>query len=332
MAVRDIAAKSVRDESRSAEEALTTIETSASPPSSGFALAKYGGRRPSAPSWFKSAVAALPKPSFVDVEGVKIEYLVLGKSLRPGLLLVPGRRANVHWWAPLVPALARDFRVATLSLSGMGKSGWRHGYSSVQYSREIKAVAEVAGLFDYGPPILIAHSFGASPASAALASGWPGGAIIVDSPVDSRTGFRPRVKGRGNSRRFSTIGQALGRFRLIPPQVCANDFMIDFLARKAVRRRDVGWEWSYDPECYVRTDHCDSRAQLIASGKPLAFIHGRQSDVVTSSVLASQKSDFPDAPFVGIPECGHHALVDQPLMLLAALRSLLATKFELGGE
>jgi alpha-beta hydrolase superfamily lysophospholipase len=170
MAVGDIGGESVRDESQSVEAA-----TSASPPSSGVALAKYGGRRPSAPNWFRSAVAALPEPSFVDVEGAKIEYLVLGKSLRPGLLLVPGRRANVYWWAPLMLALARDFRVATLSLSGMGQSGWRHGYSTAQYSREIKAVAEVAGLFDYGPPILIAHSFGASPASAALACGWPGG-------------------------------------------------------------------------------------------------------------------------------------------------------------
>ena len=126
-------------------------------------LAVFEGAMPPAPKWFDWAVAQEPERSFVEVLGAKIELLAWGERGKPGLILVHGNSAHADWWSFIAPYLAQDYRVAAISLSGMGASDWRDDYSFETFAQEVRGGAEAAGLYDAPvKPIFIGHSFGGS--------------------------------------------------------------------------------------------------------------------------------------------------------------------------
>ncbi len=198
-------------------------------------LAPFAGEVPPAPEWFGKALAHTPERSTVEVEGVAIEVLAWGERGKPGLLLMHGNGAHADWWSFIAPFFADTHRVAALSWSGMGRSGWRQQYSVELFTREALAAAEHAGLFDGAtPPVFVGHSFGGMlTLGAAAAYGKRlAGAIIIDSPVR-----RPEDQWRGPPQRsrpnavYATLPEALARFRFAPPQACENPYIADYIAR-----------------------------------------------------------------------------------------------------
>src|ERR1700728_514899 len=111
-------------------------------------LIAFHGEVPPAPDWFKWAIAQEPERSMVPVDGANIELLTWGEIGKPGLILVHGNTAHADWWSFIAPYLANDFRVAALSLSGMGGSDWREQYTFETFASEIFACATAAGLYD----------------------------------------------------------------------------------------------------------------------------------------------------------------------------------------
>jgi pimeloyl-ACP methyl ester carboxylesterase len=147
-------------------------------------LAVFEGAMPPAPKWFDWAVAQEPERSFVEVLGAKIELLAWGERGKPGLILVHGNSAHADWWSFIAPYLAQDYRVAAISLSGMGASDWRDDYSFETFAQEVRGGAEAAGLYDAPvKPIFIGHSFGGSQVfyAARKYPEWMRGAILVDT-------------------------------------------------------------------------------------------------------------------------------------------------------
>src|SRR5947199_7146942 len=135
-------------------------------------LAGFGGRKPPAPEWFEHAIADAPERTFVDVRGAAIETLTWGQRGKPGVLFLHGNGANADWWSFIAPFLADDYRVAAMSFSGMGGSGWRDRYNYDLYGTEALEVAEATGLFDANTgPVIIGHSFGAFITSGVIARG-----------------------------------------------------------------------------------------------------------------------------------------------------------------
>ncbi|MCA6284759.1 MAG: hypothetical protein IM658_13915, partial [Phenylobacterium sp.] len=104
-------------------------EPGALPPEVQAPLAPFRGREPDSPEWFRSALAQAPERSHVVSLGARIEMLVWGERGKPGLLLVHGNSAHADWWSFIAPFLAQDFRVASMSLAGMGDSDWRETYA-----------------------------------------------------------------------------------------------------------------------------------------------------------------------------------------------------------
>jgi len=64
------------------------------------------------------------------------------------LLLLHGGGAHAYWWAHIAPFFAQTHRVVAMSMAGMGNSSWRETYAIEQHARDMRAVAEAAGLFD----------------------------------------------------------------------------------------------------------------------------------------------------------------------------------------
>lgn len=291
-------------------------------------LVPYAGAKPEAPPWFDEAIAQAPTRETISSGGVDIEYLVWGDAGKPGLLLLHGGGAHCWWWSHLAPFFTDTHRVAAMSMAGMGGSGWKESYSIAQTALDMRAVAEAAGLFAAGKPVIAGHSFGGAPTATAAAdpANWIGHAIIIDSPLqlpDRENGAPVELRER---RFFESLEAGLARFRFMPPQSCENHFIADMIARKSlVEVEGQGWSWCFDPNNFFKTDDLDVRAKAKSALCPLSFVYGERSLLLERVRVDSLREDLPaGTPFVAIPDSGHHVMVDQPLALVAVMRSLMA--------
>ncbi|WP_242124005.1 alpha/beta hydrolase [Sphingobium sp. Sx8-8] len=286
-----------------------------------------------APGWFEEALAQEPERGTAVVDGCTLETMAWGKAGDPGLLLLHGNGAHVHWWRPFAPFFAEGTRVGAFSWSGMGGSERRTHYDFDLHRREIWAASEAMGLFDHqARPWIVAHSFGAIPALFAVSGEGGdrfGGLVIVDSgyrpnPAVSPFEDRPQWTNPG----YATLAEGAVRFRLRPEQPCPNDWMLDFIAAHSLDlRADGRWHWSFDPAA--------DRMRGLASGEdvaaairgarcPLAYVWGEHSALMTPDMMAMNRDiAAPGTPFVEIPGAAHHLMLDQPVAFIAAIRALV---------
>ncbi len=297
-----------------------------------YLLARHRGKAPAAPEWFSSALARQPERRFFDSQGASIELLLWGEAGKPGLLFLHGNGAHADWWSHIAPFFAEDYRCAALSWSGMGNSARRaEGYTVELLAGEARDAVAAAGLLEGGDkPIAVAHSMGGVIGLMASAEHTPFRALaLIDSPLavdpqqlaDFRSGA-PRA--RAQHRPFASLEDGLARFRLSPPQPCANDYIVDHIARRSLRPGDAGWEWHFDAR-RVTMDAQDTESFAAKNTCPLAFIYGEDSALMTPQTLAMSLAVLPpQAPVIPIPAAQHHVMIDQPLALVDALRELLA--------
>ena len=286
-----------------------------------------------APSWFDRALAQVPERSFVEVEGCQIETLAWGPRGAPGVLLLPGFTAHADWWSFVAPLLASGRRVAALSLSGMGRSGWRRAYSLEQYAREALAVAGTQGLFESRlRPFVIGHSFGSFVARRlALDLGSRlAGIVLVDGVTtaqedDDEYDGVPRLGHR--HRVYPRLEEALARFRFSPPQPCEHPWIVDLIARTSLRETTDesgrrGWSWCFDPDLRAKFGGLPNATVLVPPACPMSLMFGDRSALLTPPRRALLRRSAPlDTPWIEIPDAGHHVMVDQPVALVAALRT-----------
>ncbi len=278
------------------------------------------------PAWFDRALANEPQSHRVHCRGCEIHYLAWGPIGAPGLVFVHGGAAHAHWWSFLVPLLADTYRVVAIDLSGHGDSGRRDAYVASDWAAEVMAVIDDAG-FD-GPPVVVGHSMGGFVAIATAASYGHDlrGIVILDSPVtapDPELEAARQGKIFGPLRTYPDVDAALARFRTVPEQEHYLDFVIDHVARRSLRDVDGGVQWKYDPEVFV-PPRSESRELLRKVSCRVALFRAEHGLVTPEIGEYMYELLGRVAPVVEIPEAGHHLMLDQPLLLLTALRTLLA--------
>lgn len=286
----------------------------------------FEGERPEQPDWYRELDIEPEKTLYPEVDGTRIEVLTWGEAGKPGILLAHGNRAHARWWGPVAPLLAKDYRVASLSWSGMGGSGWRPAYSIELQVRELFAAAEAGGLFaSENPPVFVAHSFGSRAVTQAAADRGDeiSGAILVDGFIMPNR--QPPVMKVADPI-FDDLSEPLARFNLKPPQKYENLFILDEIARASLEKIDAGWRWRFDPEFYSKLELSDVWDTAAQARCRLAYIYGEHTAVLTPDDLSAMRKQMPaGTPFVCIPDAGHHVMVDQPIALTVALRSLVET-------
>jgi pimeloyl-ACP methyl ester carboxylesterase len=278
------------------------------------------------PEWFTKALATAPEARSVLVHGTTITYLAWGDPSDRGIVLVHGGGAHAHWWDHIGPLLAPGRRVVALDLSGHGDSGRRDSYSLDAWAREVLAVAADAGVTE--PPIVIGHSMGGQ-VTLRLASLYGpriAGAVVIDSPVRDRdltpeeTAARER-RAFGPLRVYPSREAAIARFRPVPAQPTL-PYISAHVAETSVRPFEGGWTWKFDPRIFAREPfgaalltRLDCRVALFRAE------HGIMS-VQMSQVMYDRLGQV--APVIEIPAAAHHIMLDQPVALIAALRTLLS--------
>jgi pimeloyl-ACP methyl ester carboxylesterase len=291
-------------------------------------MAADDAQHPDAPRWFQDALAAPFEERQVTVAGCAIHYLRWGDAAKPGVVLVHGGAAHAHWWSFLAPQLMRQYHVVALDLSGHGDSGRREEYPREIWADEVMAVTADAGIA--GPPVLVGHSLGGlvSIVAASVYGDRLAGAIIVDSPVrapdpESEEGARGRMFR--NPKTYPDVATALEHFRLMPPQPCANEFVLRHVARHSLHRVAAGWTWKFDPRVFIRFSLKPMSDYLAATRCRIAVLRGEFSPLVPPETGAYMYELLNrNAPIVEIPQAYHHLILDQPLAFIAAVRALLA--------
>jgi pimeloyl-ACP methyl ester carboxylesterase len=282
------------------------------------------------PAWFVRARNVPLTDEWVEVDDASIHYLAWGAPARRGLVFVHGGGAHAHWWSPVAATFAQEFRVAALDLSGHGDSDHRDSYTLEQWTDEVAAVAAHSGM--NGPPVVIGHSLGGfvTIATAALHGDQVQGAIVCDSRVQRLdpeiSAYRLR-EAFGRPRTYSDFEDAVAHFRPVPAQDHYLDYVIDFVARRSLRPVHGGWQWKFDRRIFEQLGaQLDSIAEEYLERVRCRFALLRSEfGLVTPDIGASMFEKLGRVtPVIEIPEAGHHAMLDQPLLLLTALRTLLA--------
>jgi pimeloyl-ACP methyl ester carboxylesterase len=283
-----------------------------------------------APTWFTKALAVPFTDERVDVEGASVHYVAWGEPGRRGLVFVHGGGAHAHWWTHVAARFAREFRVLAIDLSGHGDSGHRPAYDVEQWTREVMAVAEAGRIV--GPPVIVGHSMGGfvTIATAALNNDRVTGVIICDSPVtepDPEVESHRLKEAFGQPRTYATREEARARYRTVPPQAHYLDYVIDHVAANSLREVEGGFQWKFDRRVF---------AQFAGSMRGIALPYlprvrtrfallRSEHGLVTRDIGAFMYEALGRvAPVIELPEAGHHPMLDVPLILLTALRTLLA--------
>ncbi len=284
-----------------------------------------------APSWFTRALAVPFTDEVVDVAGTNVHYLAWGQRGRRGLVFVHGGGAHAHWWSPLAATFADELRVLAIDLSGHGDSGHRDGYALEQWTDEVLAVAQAGGID--GAPVIVGHSMGGfvTIATAALHAAEIAGAIVCDSPVaapDPEVASYNLKQAFGAPRTYETLDDAVAHFRTVPPQDHYLPYVIDHVARRSLKQVEGGWQWKFDRQVFAQFAGGSMRSVALPYLDQvtcrLALLRS-ENGLVTDDIGQSMYERLGRVtPIIEIPEAGHHAMLDEPLILLTALRSLLA--------
>lgn len=278
----------------------------------------------SPPAWFSAALATAAQERTVTVEGTSIAYRAWGDPADRSIVLIHGGAAHSRWWDHIGPLLANAWRVVAMDLSGHGDSGRRDSYSLDTWAREVLAVVADAGTA--ASSVVIGHSMGGlvTLRLATLAGSRIAGAVAIDSPVrDMAPEDRAARQHRafGPLRVYPTRQAAVARFRPIPDQPTLA-YIAEHVAAASIRPAEGGWTWKFDPRVFAR-DHLtpelltrlDCRVALFRAEHGL--VTPQQGEVIYDRLGRV-------APVIEIPVAGHHIMLDQPIALVAALRTLLA--------
>ncbi len=282
----------------------------------------------SAPAWFTNALANRPRSHQVTVDDASINWLSWGDVGKPGLIFVHGGAAHAHWWSHIAPMFAAEHRVAAIDLSGHGDSDWRTTYTLDGWCDEVAAVIEGAG-FD-GPPIMVGHSMGGfvTVATAARHSEMLAGAIIIDSPIMVEDAEVVQARSTDQFKRPKTYedpSEAWARFRTVPEQAVYLPWVRDNIARHSLRLdpADNRWHWKFDAGIFVPKRH--EAAALLGQVRCRMGLLRCENGLVTPDIGEYMYDKLGRvAPVIELPTAGHHPMLDVPLILITAIRSLLA--------
>jgi pimeloyl-ACP methyl ester carboxylesterase len=275
------------------------------------------------PAWFTAALATPVTRRMTMVDGAAIVYRTWGEPGGRGIVLVHGGAAHSRWWDHIGPLLADGRLVVALDLSGHGDSARRESYSLDQWAREVIAVAEDAGIAT--PPAVVGHSLGGLVTLRAAALFGPGieGAVVIDSPIREMSPEEHAAmehRAFGGLRVYPSKEAILARFRPVPDQPVLG-YIADHVAATSIREADGGWTWKWDPAIFGRQVPPTLLTRLDCRVALFRAEHGMVSTEM-SDVMYDRLGRV--APVIEIPAAGHHVMLDQPIALVAAIRTLLS--------
>lgn len=214
-------------------------------------------------------------------------------------------------------------------LSGHGDSDTRGTYDLQTWASEVMGASAAAGAS--GRPIIIGHSLGGwVTATAAEHYGEQINSIVViDSPLRDRAPEGARLSNHKHTP-YRTRSEILERFTAVPTQEVILSYVREHIAAESIRKTNTGWTWKFDPAIFsggllnATPDDQEVLENMLAQ-MPCRIGYLRCEAGLVSPAMADQIRSILQlrGPFVELAEAGHHPMLDQPLPLVATLRTLM---------
>jgi pimeloyl-ACP methyl ester carboxylesterase len=148
--------------------------------------------------------------------------------------------------------------------------------------------------------------------------------VAVDSPVRDITPEERAARDQrafGPLRVYPTREAAIARFRPIPDQPVL-PYIAGHVAATSIRAVPGGWSWKFDPRIFARHQlvpdlltRLDCRVALFRA--EYGLVSAQMSEVMYDRLGRL-------APVIEIPAAAHHVMMDQPIALVTAIRTLLS--------
>ncbi|OBH06937.1 alpha/beta hydrolase [Mycobacterium sp. E1747] len=284
-----------------------------------------------APTWFTDALAYPFERRIIEIDGCPIHWRAWGNPTSPVLVLVHGGGAHSGWWDNIAPLLAHHRYVIAPDLSGHGDSGRRSEYSLGHWAQEIIAVADAVSTG--AQPAVIGHSMGGWVAATAAIQHPAAidGIVVIDSPLRDRAPEGGRLRNRGaKPRGYSSRAEITSRFRVVPAQPVTLPYVTSHIAADSVRRSGRRWFWKFDPLVFALPDSDfgpidpEPLERMLESMQcRTAFVRSERGIVSREMARRIESAMQLRGPFLELAEAGHHPMLDQPLALVATLRTVL---------
>jgi pimeloyl-ACP methyl ester carboxylesterase len=284
---------------------------------------------PLTPSWFSTALDQKPEHCDVDVDGCRIHLRVWGAADHPPVVFVHGGGAHSGWWDHVAPFFSHTHRVIAPDLSGHGDSESRGRYDLRTWASEVIAAAAAAG--PAGRPTIVGHSMGGWVVSTAAMhySQQINSMLVIDSPLWEPAPEEGRLRRRKHTR-YQTRDEILARFTAVPAQESILPYVRQHIAGESVRKTDGGWIWKFDPAIFdgeflepAPPDEESLETMLAAMRCRVGYLRCGAGLVPPDMAERIRSLLQLRGPFVELALAGHHPMLDQPLPLVATLRTLL---------
>ena len=196
------------------------------------------------------------------------------------------------------------------------------------FADEIKAVCDD---MNWSEADFIAHSMGGS-ISLNATSIYPEifkSLTLLDSivvlPPDKVRGFSSSKSMIRADFIYDDKEAAMDSFRLIPPQPCRNDYLLNHIASNSFKERDDGWVLKSDGKIMKTYKSKDLTDVLMAIKCPINIVYGLMSQIFTQEILdyTLYVGNILEERVIGIPGTMHHLFVDDPLSVIDALKKLI---------
>ncbi|GAB4985020.1 alpha/beta hydrolase [Mycobacterium avium subsp. hominissuis] len=254
---------------------------------------------------------------------------VWGAADQPPVVLVHGGGAHSGWWDHIAPFFSRTHRVIAPDLSGHGDSDPRDSYDLRIWAGEVMAAAAAAG--PAGRPTIVGHSMGGWVVSTAAMhySSKINSMLVIDSPLWERAPEEGRLRRRKHTE-YRTRNEILARFTAVPSQELILPYVREHIAAESIRKTSAGWVWKFDPAIFggeflqpTPADEESLESMLTAMRCRVGYLRCEAGLVPPAMAERIRSLLQLRGPFVELAQAGHHPMLDQPLPLVATLRTLL---------
>ena len=280
------------------------------------------------PKWFTRNIGIEPENNSVEVDGTSINFNVWGDKNLPGLLLLHGFNAHSLWWSHIAPAFMEKYCVVAMDFSGMGDSGRRDFYSQEIYSKEIKGVVNAMG---WDSVTCLAHSMGGSVSmfSTSIFPDLFSKLILLDSIIVLPPEKATAMKSSRPSSRFAVFSEdleeAIARFRLMPPQPCAKDYVLRNVAKHSYKQTEEGWTLKADPLIPKTYEYNDLHEIFMKAKVDIEIVYGGSSQLYSQDVIEYMVyvGNLDQNKMHKLDGAMHHLFLDMPEEFIELIQNIL---------